>query len=99
MTVGGGMTEQSETPSARPARDEDAHAGERPWWNMDTERHAADHPNFCPGCAYPIGDDLRSLAIEYWEADRPVYQLRCASCGWVGAISPVDRAASRQSDD
>jgi hypothetical protein len=89
------MAEEHQTSSATGSRNNDAPALGQPGGDAAHERHLAIRPSFCPGCAYPLGDDVRSLAIEFWEEDRPLYQMRCASCGWTGEISP---AADRQRD-
>jgi hypothetical protein len=82
------MPEQSQITNAAALIEDDKRVSGEPWRDAAMTRHTFDQPSFCPGCAYPVGDDLDSLAVEYWEADRPVYRIRCASCGWTGEISP-----------
>lgn len=60
------------------------------WWDPDRLAHEADVPRFCPNCGAST-DAAGTLAVEYWEADRRIYHLRCDRCDWSGDIARVDR--------
>lgn len=64
------------------------------WWDPDRLAHEADMPSFCPNCGESLDSPDRvggSLAVEYWEAERRVYHLRCGACAWSGEVATVDR--------
>jgi len=92
------MPEQPERRADAALTDHDTAAGGE-HRDVDHGRHPAGQPAFCPGCAYPIGDDLSSLVVEFWEADRRVYRVSCASCRWTGEISQLTRAHNHDPDD
>ncbi len=69
----------------------DRRLGGNHWWDPDRLAHEADMPTYCPHCGARLADGPGSLAVEYWDADRRVYHVRCGDCDWSGDVATVER--------